>query len=79
VRENGPPGADCGGTITAEIQKGTVYYHCTHQKKCSQRKYTPESELEQKVLGVFRFFETITPSEAEEIKLKIKSDQLIEN
>lgn len=63
---------ECGGTITAEIQKGTVYYHCTHYKQCSQKKYSPEKELEEKLYGVFKFFETVTPAEAEEIKRKIK-------
>lgn len=65
---------ECGGTVTAEIQKGIVYYHCTHYKNCSQNKYTPEKQLENKLFGVFKFFENITPREAEEIKLKIKQD-----
>lgn len=63
---------ECNGTITAEIQKGIVYYHCTHYKDCSQKKYTPEKELEEKLFGVFKFFENITPEEASAIKAKIK-------
>ncbi len=65
---------ECGGTITAEIQKGIVYYHCSHYKKCSQKAYTPEDQLEKQLLGVFKFFENITPKEAEEIKLQIKAN-----
>jgi site-specific DNA recombinase len=64
--------SECEGTITAEIQKGIIYYHCTHYKNCSQKKYTPEDKIEQKLLGVFKFFENITPAEAEQIKAKIK-------
>lgn len=65
---------ECNGTITAEIQKGIVYYHCSHYRGCSQKEYTPEKKLEEKLFGVFKFFENITPEEAEEIKLKIKAD-----
>jgi len=65
---------ECSGTITAEIQKGIVYYHCNHYRNCSQKKYAPEKELEDKLFGVFKFFETITPEEAEQIKVKIKEN-----
>ncbi len=65
---------ECEGTITAEIQKGIVYYHCTHYKGCTQKKYTPEKKLEEQLLGVFKFFENITPAEAEEIRSKIKAN-----
>ena len=63
---------ECKGTITAEIQKGIVYYHCNHYKNCTQKKYTPEEKLEQKLFGVFKFFENITENESEEIKAQIK-------
>ncbi|HRH22466.1 MAG TPA: recombinase family protein [Candidatus Paceibacterota bacterium] len=63
---------ECGGSVTAEIQKNIVYYHCNHYRPCSQKKYTPEEKLEEKLFGVFKFFETITVEEAEEIKAKIK-------
>lgn len=63
---------ECGCTVTAEIQKGHVYYHCNHYRNCSQKKYTPEEKIEQKLLGVFKFFENVTPQEAEEIRAKIK-------
>ncbi len=69
---------ECGGTITAEIQKGIIYYHCTHYKGCTQKKYTPEDQIEQKLLGVFKFFENITPWEAERIKDKIKANHAVE-
>ncbi len=65
----------CGATITAEIKKGRyIYYHCNHYKPCSQVGATPEQDIENQLLGVFRFFETITPEEAEEIKTRIKQN-----
>jgi site-specific DNA recombinase len=65
---------ECGGTITGEIQKGIVYYHCSHYKNCTQKPYTPEKEIEEQLLGVFKFFENITPQEAEVIKSKIQAN-----
>lgn len=38
----------CGCKVTAQRQKGHVYYHCTHGKgkdACDQRRYTREEEL----------------------------------
>lgn len=65
---------ECGGGITAEIQKGTVYYHCNHYRACTQKKFTPEKKIEEQIFGVFSFFENITPTEAEQIKAKIKEN-----
>ncbi len=65
---------ECKGTITAEIQKGTVYYHCNHYNECTQKPYTPENKIEEQLFGVFKFFENITPAEAEQIKAKIKAN-----
>lgn len=64
---------ECNGTITAEIQKGTVYYHCSHYQECSQKKFTHEKEIEESLYSVFKFFEAITAEEAEAIRLKIKA------
>lgn len=65
---------ECCGTITAEIQKGIVYYHCGHYRDCTQKPYTPENKIEEQLLGVFEFFKNITPKEAEAIKAKIKEN-----
>ncbi len=65
---------ECKGTITAELQKGIVYYHCSHYHDCTQKPYTPEGEIEEQLFGVFKFFENITPEEAEAIKAKIKQN-----
>ena len=69
---------ECGGTITGEIQKGIVYYHCTHYRGCTQKPYTPEGEIEEQLMGVFEFFKNITPEEAEAIKAKIKANHVQE-
>lgn len=66
--------ASCGGGITGEIQKGHVYYHCNHYRDCNQKVYTREEDIENQIIGVFEFFKTITPDEAEEIKDAIKTD-----
>ncbi len=65
---------ECKGTITAELQKGIVYYHCSHYNGCTQKPYTPEGEIEEQLFGVFKFFENITLEEAEAIKAKIKQN-----
>ncbi|MEI6022472.1 MAG: recombinase family protein [bacterium] len=65
---------ECKGTITAELQKGIVYYHCSHYNDCTQKPYTPENEIEEQLFGVFEFFKNITPQEAEAIKAKIKEN-----
>ena len=41
----------CGRSITAEIQKGHVYYHCTkYGSKCEQSKYNRQEDLESQVV-----------------------------
>ena len=55
--------SECGCKITAENQKGHVYYRCTHGKGrevCSQRKYTREELLMQQLDEILRSIE-ITP------------------
>ncbi len=64
----------CGGTITGELQKGHVYYSCRHYRGCNQRGYAREEKVENQLMGVFRFFEAITPEEAEEVGAKIKAN-----
>lgn len=49
---------ECGRSVVGEIQKGTIYYHCTrHSTDCKQRKYTPESQIDEQIKGVFESFE----------------------
>src|SRR3989338_104903 len=69
---------ECGGTISCEIQKGHVYYSCKHGKTCAQRGATREEEVENKLMGVFKLFETIPPAEAEKIYTQIRSNHQAE-
>ncbi len=65
---------ECNGQVTAELQKGIVYYHCNHYKGYTQKPYTTEEEVEQQLFGVFNFFKNITPDEAEKIKELIQKN-----
>lgn len=65
---------ECKGTLTAEIHKGIIYYHCSHYRGCAQKKYTPERDIENKLLQAFDFFKNITAEEAELVRLKIKEN-----
>lgn len=57
---------ECGRSVTAEVQKGHSYYHCTrHGNNCSQRKYIREEEIENQVFEIFG-------------KLRIDNQRLIE-
>jgi len=48
---------ECGYSVTAELQKGHNYYHCTKRNMdCSQRKYVREETLLQQVLETFDKF-----------------------
>jgi site-specific DNA recombinase len=49
---------ECGCSVTAEVQKGHVYYHCTKKKKgvkCSQ-KYIREDELDRQLSALLLQF-----------------------
>ena len=55
--------SECGCKITAENQRGHVYYRCTHGKgreACSQRKYAREEPLFQQIDEILASIE-ITP------------------
>jgi site-specific DNA recombinase len=65
---------ECGGNISGEIQKGHVYYSCKHYHPCTQKGMTKQGDVENKLFGVFKFFQAITPDEAEELKNKIKAN-----
>ena len=55
---------ECGCAVTAEIQKGHTYYHCTRHRPCSQKKFVREETIEEQIL--------------KEIKLvKIKNKKLL--
>ncbi|MDO8482652.1 MAG: recombinase family protein, partial [bacterium] len=68
----------CGGTVSAEIQKGHIYYSCKHNRPCTQKGMTREEEIEKSLMSVFRVFETVTKDEAEEIYRRIRADHQLE-
>ncbi len=46
---------ECGCSITAEVQKGHIYYHCTRRKgPCNQRTWIKTEDLEEQILAVLR-------------------------
>lgn len=48
---------ECGYSITAEVQKGHSYYHCTrHNKKCTQRRFIREERLEEQIVSILEGF-----------------------
>ena len=69
---------ECGGSISGEIQKGTIYYSCKHNRPCKQKGMTKETDLDISLMGVFRFFENIAEKEADMIRDKIKADHKLE-
>lgn len=69
---------ECGGTVSAEIQKGHIYYSCKHNRPCTQKGMTKEEEIEKSLMGVFRVFETVTKEEAEKIYRRIRADHQLE-
>ncbi len=46
--------ADCGSAVTAEIQKGHVYYRCTHNKPCKQRKFIREERITEQIIDALK-------------------------
>ena len=41
--------ATCDCSITAETQRGHVYYRCTHSRPCTERKYVREEDLSSQI------------------------------
>ncbi len=69
----------CNGTVTAELKKGKyVYYHCSHYHECTETGVTREDRIEEQLVSVFKFFESITPKEAERLRLKVKENHAAE-
>ncbi len=82
--------AECGCSITAEVQKGHTYYRCTKAKgKCSQR-YIREEDLEKEIVLVLTdlefdaelmdiVIEAVKESEQDNIVEQNKNRKRIEN
>ncbi len=74
---------ECQGTITWETQKGIVYGHCNHYKKCTQKKWVKERELEKELLKHLQLLQLqnkkiaswIRKAIAESVKTQIEVDE----
>jgi site-specific DNA recombinase len=56
---------ECGMAITAELQKGHTYYHCTKKsktQKCSQKQYVREEDIDRQLSALLEPFSL--PAEA---------------
>ncbi|KKS05075.1 MAG: Resolvase [Candidatus Curtissbacteria bacterium GW2011_GWA2_41_24] len=60
--------ATCGCAITAETQRGHVYYRCTHSRPCTERKYVREEALTEQLEKILADLEL--DSEGAEILIK---------
>src|SRR3989344_1760715 len=69
---------ECGGTISAEIQKGTIYYSCKHNRPCSQKGMALEENIESALMNTFQIFESVTEKEANEVREKIRANHQLE-
>lgn len=49
---------ECGGVIAWETQKGHWYGHCNHYKKCSQKGYLRQENVEDQL---FPYFDKVAP------------------
>jgi site-specific DNA recombinase len=52
---------ECGGIIAWEIQKGHWYGHCNHYRKCSQKHYVRQENVETQL---FPYFDKVAPKDA---------------
>ena len=59
----------CGSYITAEIQRGHVYYRCTHSKPCPEKKYVREEVLSLEIENILADLEM----DEEFVQLMIKA------
>lgn len=61
---------ECGGVITWETQKGHWYGHCNHYKKCSQKTYIKQWQVEDQL---FPLFDSVAPKNERILNWLIKA------
>ena len=65
----------CGGTITGEIQKNHIYYHCNGYRGCKRRISARGDVLEAQIIEVFDWFENgLDPEEVGIVQEILKED-----
>lgn len=60
----------CGGTVTWENQKGHWYGHCNHYKKCDQKKWWRQENVEK---ALFPLFDKVAPKSERVLKILEKA------
>ena len=73
---------ECGCSVTAEVQKNYIYYHCTHYKPCKQKFYTREELINEQVvamLGNLKIPSEIVEAIKESLKNSHKSEMIFHN
>src|SRR2546429_3114252 len=64
---------ECGRSVTAEVQKGHYYYHCTkHDSSCSQKSYAKQKDLEDQILAMLDKLKIDNPRILEWIRKGLK-------
>ena len=64
---------ECGRAITAELQKGHPYYHCTkYNNNCSQKKYVREEKIEEQTLEILDSIKIQNPKLLEWVRGALK-------
>ncbi len=65
--------AECGRSVTWEVQRGHIYGHCTQYKTgCRQTKYLKEEKIEEQVLDSLNSFKIQNPRLLEWIRKALK-------
>ncbi len=71
---------NCGRAITAEVQKGHNYYHCTkYNRDCGQRTYVREEDLQNEVLKTLDKFKITNTKVLEWVRKALKESHFDES
>ncbi len=60
--------ANCGGTMTGELQKGNIYYRCKGYGGCMVKSSIREDDIEKQILASFEIFRKLSDKEREEVR-----------
>ncbi len=70
---------ECGRYVTAELQRGHSYYHCTkHANNCSQKKYMREEKIEEQILQILNSLVIDNPKLLEWVRKALKENHTSE-
>ena len=69
---------ECGGTITWETQKGIIYGHCNHYRKCSQKVWSKEKDVNEVVTSALKELKLDSPRLTEWVRKALKETHEVE-